>query len=244
MPIVTTRVAGIPSLVEHEVNGWLVDEPAAGAVADAIARIIADAPLRRRLIANGYETARRFTLEAQAARMLTRSSARLRRHVEAAGDGAGRVSRMVSGRRKICFVLPSLAGGGAERAAVQILNALDPAGLGSLDVPVHEGRARISPMCRRRSGFTPATQRVAGRAVARAAAVRARDAARDRRVVPELLHGADARSRGRACRCARGLQSADPDVGVSRGRRLSLAAPLASARCSRSPRAPAMRRPI
>ena len=30
-----------------------------------------------------------------------------------------------SPRRKICFVLPSLAGGGAERAAVQILNALD-----------------------------------------------------------------------------------------------------------------------
>lgn len=28
-------------------------------------------------------------------------------------------------RRTICFVLPSLAGGGAERAAVQILNALD-----------------------------------------------------------------------------------------------------------------------
>lgn len=30
-------------------------------------------------------------------------------------------------RRKVCFVLPSLAGGGAERAAVQILNALDGA---------------------------------------------------------------------------------------------------------------------
>ena len=28
-------------------------------------------------------------------------------------------------RRKVCFVLPSLAGGGAERAAVHILNALD-----------------------------------------------------------------------------------------------------------------------
>ena len=27
--------------------------------------------------------------------------------------------------KKICFALPSLAGGGAERAAVQILNALD-----------------------------------------------------------------------------------------------------------------------
>ena len=32
---------------------------------------------------------------------------------------------MVGARRKICFVLPSLSGGGAERAAVQILNALD-----------------------------------------------------------------------------------------------------------------------
>src|SRR5262245_36567546 len=29
-------------------------------------------------------------------------------------------------RRKVCFVLPSLNGGGAERAAVQVLNGLDP----------------------------------------------------------------------------------------------------------------------
>ena len=33
---------------------------------------------------------------------------------------------MNDGRRRICFVLPSLNGGGAERAAVQILNGLDP----------------------------------------------------------------------------------------------------------------------
>jgi glycosyltransferase involved in cell wall biosynthesis len=32
---------------------------------------------------------------------------------------------LVTSRRKICFVLPSLNGGGAERAAVQILNGLD-----------------------------------------------------------------------------------------------------------------------
>ena len=30
-----------------------------------------------------------------------------------------------SARRKVCFVLPSLAGGGAERSALQILNAMD-----------------------------------------------------------------------------------------------------------------------
>ncbi len=125
VPIVTTRVAGIPSLITHEVNGWLVEQPTARAVADAVARIVGDAPLRQRLIANGYETARGFTLEAQAARMLSEVSARLRVQTEAAGHGAGRVSRMVTARRKICFVLPSLAGGGAERAAVQILNGLD-----------------------------------------------------------------------------------------------------------------------
>jgi len=27
---------------------------------------------------------------------------------------------------RVCFVLPSLNGGGAERAAVHVLNALDP----------------------------------------------------------------------------------------------------------------------
>ena len=34
VPIVTTRVAGIPSLVTHEVNGWLVEKPTADAVAE------------------------------------------------------------------------------------------------------------------------------------------------------------------------------------------------------------------
>lgn len=34
---------------------------------------------------------------------------------------------MQDARRRVCFVLPSLNGGGAERAAVQILNSLDPA---------------------------------------------------------------------------------------------------------------------
>jgi glycosyltransferase involved in cell wall biosynthesis len=70
MPLVTTRVSGIPSLITHEVNGLLMDENGAGPVADAIARVVTDAPLRQRLIANGYETARGRTLEAQAAKMM------------------------------------------------------------------------------------------------------------------------------------------------------------------------------
>jgi glycosyltransferase involved in cell wall biosynthesis len=70
MPVVTTRVSGIPSLITHEVNGLLIDEATADGVAGAVERVITDAPLRRRLIANGYETARARTLEAQAAKMM------------------------------------------------------------------------------------------------------------------------------------------------------------------------------
>ncbi len=77
VPIVTTHVAGIPSLIQHDVNGLLVDSPTAASVTDALARLAGDGALRSRLISNGYDTARRFTLEAQAARMLAEVSARL-----------------------------------------------------------------------------------------------------------------------------------------------------------------------
>lgn len=77
VPIVTTRVAGIPSLIRHEDNGLLIDTPTAAGVADAIARIVSDRALRMRLIEGGYDTARGFTLEMQAARMLAEVSARL-----------------------------------------------------------------------------------------------------------------------------------------------------------------------
>jgi glycosyltransferase involved in cell wall biosynthesis len=77
LPIVTTRVSGIPSLITHEANGLLLDTPSAAALADAVARIAGDTALRRRLIAAGYETARGFTLQAQAARMMRDVSSRL-----------------------------------------------------------------------------------------------------------------------------------------------------------------------
>ncbi len=77
LPVVTTRVAGIPSLVTHEVNGLLVDEPGPATIADALARLMSDATLRRGLIADGYETARAHTLEVQAALMMAEVSARL-----------------------------------------------------------------------------------------------------------------------------------------------------------------------
>jgi glycosyltransferase involved in cell wall biosynthesis len=77
VPIVTTRVAGIPSLIAHERNGLLVDQPSAPVVAGALARLVVDGVLRRTLIAGGYETARAHTLDVQAAGMMREVSARL-----------------------------------------------------------------------------------------------------------------------------------------------------------------------
>jgi len=77
LPVVTTRVAGIPGLITHEGNGLMVDRPTAPAIAAALRRVVADAPLRRRLIAGGLATARAHTLEAQAAGMMREVAARI-----------------------------------------------------------------------------------------------------------------------------------------------------------------------
>ena len=49
VPVVTTRLGGIEELVEHDVSGLLVAPGDAEALAKALRRLLADAPLRRRL---------------------------------------------------------------------------------------------------------------------------------------------------------------------------------------------------
>jgi glycosyltransferase involved in cell wall biosynthesis len=70
VPVVASRVAGVPNLITHEVNGLLVDSPTVESLVAAVSRVVHDGALRRRLIAAGRETAREHTLEAQAARMM------------------------------------------------------------------------------------------------------------------------------------------------------------------------------
>jgi glycosyltransferase involved in cell wall biosynthesis len=88
LPVVTTRTAGIPGLVQHETNGLLVDEPSPAAVAAAMLRVVRDGELRRRLIANGYATARSHTLQAQAARMMAAVERELRLPLRSAAVAA------------------------------------------------------------------------------------------------------------------------------------------------------------
>ena len=86
LPVITTDVAGIASLIEHERNGLLVSLSASSvssaapgslssaavalALSAALIRVIEDFALRRRLISGGYQTARAHTLENQAAEMM------------------------------------------------------------------------------------------------------------------------------------------------------------------------------
>ena len=69
LPVVTTNVSGITSLITNRVNG-LLSEGSADAIAAAVSEVVADHALRRQLIAAGYETAKAHTLERQAGEML------------------------------------------------------------------------------------------------------------------------------------------------------------------------------
>jgi len=62
LPVVTTNVGGIGSLVEDGVNGLLVPPKDPDAMAAAIDRVIADGALRRQLIRNGLSSARALTV--------------------------------------------------------------------------------------------------------------------------------------------------------------------------------------
>ena len=55
-PVVATAVSGIPELVEHEVNGLLVEPDDPQALADALLRLHDDPELTRRLTGNGRAT--------------------------------------------------------------------------------------------------------------------------------------------------------------------------------------------
>jgi glycosyltransferase involved in cell wall biosynthesis len=70
LPIVTTDVSGISSLITNGENGLLVPEGSTQGIADAVHSLIKDPSLRQRLIQGGYATARAHTLERQAASLM------------------------------------------------------------------------------------------------------------------------------------------------------------------------------
>ena len=70
LPVVTTRVSGISSLVQDGHNGLLTDG-SADQLVTAIRSLIESPDLRKRLIQNGYATARAHTIDRQATEMMS-----------------------------------------------------------------------------------------------------------------------------------------------------------------------------
>ena len=63
LPVVATRVGGIPTSVTDGVDGLLVPPKDSAALADAIGRVISKGELRRALIRNGLASARNMTVD-------------------------------------------------------------------------------------------------------------------------------------------------------------------------------------
>jgi len=55
-PVIGTRIGGIPEIVEHGINGLLVDHGDIDALKKSIIEILEDKLLRKKLIQGGYET--------------------------------------------------------------------------------------------------------------------------------------------------------------------------------------------
>lgn len=72
LPIVATRVGGIPHLITHGENGLLVPPQDSEALADAVASLLDQAALRQQLSRAGLMVARRYTLENLTSEMLAK----------------------------------------------------------------------------------------------------------------------------------------------------------------------------
>jgi len=70
VPVVATRVAGVPGLVEHEANGLLIEPGDQEQLADSLKKMLADATLRRRFGAEGRRTVEKdYSFEARMAKV-------------------------------------------------------------------------------------------------------------------------------------------------------------------------------
>jgi glycosyltransferase involved in cell wall biosynthesis len=80
-PVVATRAGGIPSSVEHGVNGLLVEPRDASSLAAAIERVLTDDALRASLIEAGIRGSRERSVERFASELLEELSALACAHV-------------------------------------------------------------------------------------------------------------------------------------------------------------------
>jgi glycosyltransferase involved in cell wall biosynthesis len=79
LPIVATRVGGVPEIIREGETGLLASPRSAQRLAPSIRRVIEDEELRMRLIRGGYSLIREHTVEKQAAKLWKNITAYLER---------------------------------------------------------------------------------------------------------------------------------------------------------------------
>ena len=120
---ISTRVSGIPELIHHEENGLLVSPGDAAELADAMARLLGDAPLRTRLA----EAARRtivqdFDADIEAGKLL----ALIRRKQHTAAPAAEAAPGQP---RRVMLMTDEMEVGGSQRQIVQLALGLKTRGV-------------------------------------------------------------------------------------------------------------------
>jgi glycosyltransferase involved in cell wall biosynthesis len=60
VPVIATRVGGVPDLISHKQTGWLTEPGDAAAIAEGIREISSDGELRTRLADNAIREIRRY----------------------------------------------------------------------------------------------------------------------------------------------------------------------------------------
>lgn len=68
-PVITTRVGGIPAILEHERHALLVPPKDGAALAAAVQRLVADEALRGQIVVGAYQRALEFSVEANAQKL-------------------------------------------------------------------------------------------------------------------------------------------------------------------------------
>ncbi|MFW6221423.1 MAG: glycosyltransferase [Fibrobacterota bacterium] len=70
IPVVASRVGGVPEVIDDKVNGLLFETGDADELAEQVKRILCDADIRTSLINNGYEQVKRFDIADTIARTI------------------------------------------------------------------------------------------------------------------------------------------------------------------------------
>ena len=121
---ISTRVSGIPELIHHEENGLLVTPGQATELADAMARLLADAPLRTRLAHAARNTIiHDFDADIEAAKLLGR--------IQAVQPDTGRWQgeKPASPPLRVMLMTDEMEVGGSQRQIVQLAMGLKERGI-------------------------------------------------------------------------------------------------------------------